>query len=144
VIRQIHEAEPEKLRHALFQWFEANGSKLTELEGEIRFKEIQQAGKGPSRKADNQKKIAQQPPSNLPADLQKVLVLENTLLEKLDAIPPPLRLSTTPSFDEMDAWRENSAKTTDPVMKELKTLHQQLADKGNRRIALENPYETNH
>jgi hypothetical protein len=44
----------------------------------------------------------------------------------------------------MDAWRENSAKTTDPVMKELKTLHQQLADKGNRRIALENPYETNH
>jgi hypothetical protein len=144
VIRQIHEAEPEKLRDALFQWFEANGSKLTELEGEIRLKEIQQAGRRPSRKADNQKKVAQLPPPNLPADLQKVLVLENTLLEKLDAIPPPLRLSTAPSFDEMDAWRENSAKTTDPVMKELKTLHQQLADKGNRRIALENPYETNH
>lgn len=144
VIRQVHEAEPEKLRDALFQWFEANGSNLTALEGEIRRKEIPQAGRGQSSKEENQKKAAQPPSPNLPADLQKMLVLENTLLEKLDAIPPPLRLSTTPSFDEMDAWRETSAKTTDPVMGELKTLHQQLADEGNRRIALENPYETNH
>ncbi len=144
VIRQVHEAEPEKLRDALFQWFEANGSILRGLEGEIRRKEIPQAKAGQSRKADYPEKVAQPPSPNLPADLQKVLVLENTLLEKLNAIPPPLRLSTTPSFDEMDAWRENSAKTTEPVMGELKSLHQQLADEGNRRIALENPYETNH
>lgn len=144
MIRQVHEAEPEKLRDALFHWFEAKGSNLTELEVEIRRKEIQQTGRGQTSKEENQKKVIRPPSPNLPADLQKVFALENTLLEKLDAAPPPLKLSTTPSFEEMDAWRENSAKTTDPVMEELKTLHQQLADEGNRRIALENPYETNH
>ncbi|MES2466129.1 MAG: hypothetical protein V4675_02415 [Verrucomicrobiota bacterium] len=144
VIRQIHEAEPEKLRDALCHWFEANGSNLTELDRASRSKKIPQAEGGQSRKADYPEKGAQPPSPSLPADLQKMLLLENTLLEKLDAIPPPLRLSTTPSFEEMDAWRETSAKTTEPVMGELKTLQQQMADEGNRRIALENPYETNN